>query len=105
MKSHADVVYRDIDSSPALTDSINKKLEKLSLFSDSLLTTRVVLDSPHNHKHKGKLYRASIELGIKGAPLTVTHDDTSVHVAVRDAFHAAERKLKEVNSKRRDVKH
>jgi len=105
MKSNADVVYRDFESSPALTDSIHKKLDKLSRFSDALISTRVVLDIPHNHKHKGKLFRASIELGVKGAPVTVTHDDASVHVAVRDAFHAAERKLKEVASKRRDPHH
>ncbi len=105
MKSSADVVYRDIDSSPALTSIIEKRLEKLSRFSDSLISTRVVLDSPHNHKHKGKLYRASIELAVKGSPMTVTHDDTSVHVAVRDAFQAAERKLKEVESRRRATSH
>lgn len=105
MKSNADVVYRDFDSSPALTDSIHKKLEKLNRFSDSIVSSRVVVEMPHNHKHKGKLFRASIELGVKGAPVTVTQDDTSVHVAVRDAFLAAERKLKEAASKKRDAIH
>lgn len=102
MYSNADVIYRDVDSSPALTETIQKKLEKLNRFSDSIIHSKVVLDSPHKHKHKGKLYRASIELGIKGAPLTVSHDNESVHIAVRDAFNAAERKLKATEAKRRD---
>ncbi len=105
MHSAVDVVYRDLDTSPALNDIIVKKLEKLSRFSHHIQRSRVVLDSPHKHKHKGKLYRASIELDLKGAPVTVTQDDTSIHVAVRDAFNAAERKLKEMASRRRNTRH
>ena len=58
MKSNAEVVYRDIDSSPALNTTIQKRIEKLYRFSDSIKHSRVVLDSPHKHKHKGKIYRA-----------------------------------------------
>lgn len=106
MNSNADVVYRDVDSSPALTDTIEKKIDKLQRYSsDNMLRTRVVLDSPHNHKHKGKLFRASIELGVKGAPMTVSSDDTSVHIAVRDAFAAAERKLKENAERKHPTRH
>lgn len=93
----SNVVYRDIDQSPALTDTIHKKLAKLSRFSDNIQHTRVVLDAPHNHKHKGKLFRASIELDIKGKPVVIHQDDSSIHTAVRDAFNIAERKVKELS--------
>lgn len=105
MKPNADVVYRDLDSSAALNNIIYKKIEKLHRYSDSIIHSKVVLDSPHKQKHKGKLYRASIEIGLKGHPLTVSNDAENVHVAVRDAFAAAERKLKEDNSKKRSVRH
>ncbi|ABD80861.1 HPF/RaiA family ribosome-associated protein [Saccharophagus degradans] len=105
MKPNADVVYRDLDTSPALNDVIYKKMEKLHRYSDSIIHSKVVLDSPHNQKHKGKLYRASIEIGLKGHPLTVSQDAPNVHIAVRDAFAAAERKIKEDNSKRRPTRH
>lgn len=105
MKANANVVFRDVDQSPALAFTINKKLEKLHRFSDSILHSRVVLESPHKHKTKGKLFRASIELGLKGNPVTVSHDDPSAHRAVRDAFNAMERKLKEVSSKQRQPRH
>ena len=65
MKPAVDVVYRDFDSSAALNDIITKKLEKLSRYTDQIVHSRVVLDTPHHHKHKGKQYRASIELDIK----------------------------------------
>ena len=100
MTSFADVVYRDIDASPALNETIQKKIEKLHRYSTDISHSRVVLDIPHQHKHKGKMFRASIELGLKGHPLNVYHDDPSIHVAVRDAFTHAERLLKKENDKR-----
>ena len=106
MRSYADVVFRNLDFSPALHEVINKKIQKLHRYSDSILHSRVVLGSPHQHKHKGKLFRASIELGLKGSPLKVSHDDPSVHIAVRDAFAAAERKLKEqLNRRKHTIRH
>lgn len=101
MLPNAEVVYRDLDSSAALNEIIEKKVQKLHRYSDSILHSRVVLDAPHKHKHKGKLFRASIELGMKGAPITVSHDDPSVHIAVRDAFSAVEQKLKKECDKRK----
>lgn len=104
MKSNAEVVYRDLDASPALNETIQKRLDKLYRFSNSIIHSRVVLDSPHKHKHKGKLFRASIEIDMKGTPLLVSNDDESMHVAVRDAFETMERKLKE-SSKKKLVRH
>ncbi len=95
IKNNADVVFRDLDHSPALEYTINRKLEKLSRFAPDILRSRVVLDTPHNRRHKGKLFRASIELSLRGRPITVSNDAPTAHVAVRDAFHAAERRLKE----------
>lgn len=101
MKAAVDVVYRDLDFSAALNDVISKKLEKLNRYSDQIIHSRVVLDTPHNHKHKGKQFRASIELDIKGHPIAVTQDNESIHLAVRDAFSSAERKVKQIAAKQR----
>ena len=51
------------------------------------------------------MYRASIEIDLKGTPLLVSNDDESVHVAVRDAFETMERRLKEETSKRNQIRH
>jgi ribosomal subunit interface protein len=96
-----DLVYRDLDSSAALTEVISKKFEKLNRYSDKIIHSRVVLDAPHNHKHKGKQFRASIEIDIKGHPVAVTQDNESIHIAIRDAFNSAERKIKEITSRTR----
>lgn len=101
MKANADVVYRDLDVSPALNSAIYKKLAKLNRYTDSIIRSRITLASPQKHKHKGKIFRASIDLGIKGMPVQVSQDGPSAHIAVRDAFEAAERKLKESSAKQR----
>lgn len=105
MKPAFDVVYRDLDASTALNEVILKKLEKLGRFSDQIIHSRVVLDTPHQHKSKGKQFRASIELEMKGSPVTVTRNDESIHIAIRDAFLNAERKIKEFMSKKRTHRH
>ncbi len=104
MKPAVDVVYRDLDSSAALNEIITKKLEKLNRYTDQIVHSRVVLDIPHNHKHKGKQFRASIELDIKGHPVAITQDDESIHVAVRDAFSSAERKVKQLAARQRNIR-
>jgi ribosomal subunit interface protein len=101
MKSAVDVVYRDLDSSAALNNIITKKLEKLNRYTDQIVHSRVVLDAPHQHKHKGKQYRASIELDIKGHPIAITQDDESIHIAVREVFSSAERKVKQLAARQR----
>jgi ribosomal subunit interface protein len=102
MKSAVNVVYRDLESSAALNAVIDKKVAKLSRFCGDIISSRVVIDIPHNHKHKGKMFRASLELDMKGAPLTVHCDDESVHIAVRDAFSSAERTLKKTAGRKRN---
>jgi len=102
MKPAVDVVYRDLDSSAALNSIITKKLEKLNRYTDQIVHSRVVLDTPHQHKHKGKQFRASIELDIVGHPIAITQDDESIHVAVRDAFLSAERKIKQLAARQRN---
>lgn len=101
MMYSTDVVFRDFPTSPALADKIHKKLDKLARYSGTITHTRVVVDSPHNHKQKGRMFRASVEFNLKGNPVMVTHDDTDAYVALRDAFKAAERKLKEAAHKKR----
>ncbi len=99
------VIYRDLDASNALNDTISKKLEKLSRYSQSIQTSKVTLLRPHQHHHKGRIYRAQIELDVKGKPILVSNDNESIHLAVKEAFASAERKLKETNAMAHDHKH
>lgn len=107
MSNEFQVVFHNIDQSAALVDNVNKRIEKLQRYSNDIIGGRVVLDSPHNNHHKGKVFSVAVELHTSGKEIVVKqgqhdkpeHED--IYVAVRDAFNAAERQLKSVDKKHR----
>lgn len=107
MSNEFQVVFHNIDQSAALIDNVNKRIEKLQRYSSDIIGGRVVLDSPHNNHHKGKVFSVTLEIHASGKEVVVKqgqHDKPShedIYVAVRDAFNAAERQLKAVDKKHR----
>jgi len=107
MSNEFQIVFHNIDPSDAVTDSVNKRVEKLRRFNGDIIGGRVVLDSPHNNHHKGKVYSVALELHTPNKEVVVTqeqhdnHAHEDLYVAIRDAFNAAERQLKSVDKKHR----
>ena len=107
MSNEFQVVYHNIDQSAALTENVNKRIEKLQRYSHDIIGGRVVLDSPHNNHHKGKVFSVTVEIHTSGKEVIVwqgqhdkpAHED--IYVAVRDAFNVAERQLKATDKKHR----
>jgi len=107
MTNDIQIVFHSIDQTDALTEAVTKRIEKLSRYCDQIINGRVVLDSPHNHHHKGKVYSVSIEIHTPQIEVRVNqeqHDKQShedLYVAIRDAFNVAERQLRSVDKKHR----
>ncbi len=101
------VTFRNMDSSEAVEANVREKAEKLERFSDHLMSCRIVIEAPHRHHHRGKLYHVRIDLGVVGGELVVAHErpldhaHEDVYVAIRDAFNAATRRLEDFERKRR----
>ena len=99
------IVFRNIDQTDALVDAVEKRIHKLERYCDQIITGRVVLDSPHNNHHKGKVYSVGLEIRTPSKEVRVNqeqhdnHAHEDLYVAIRDAFNAAERQLK-FNDKR-----
>lgn len=93
------ITWRDISPSPAVEADIRDKAEKLELFYHHVISCRVVVEAPHAHHHKGKLYRLHIEIRVPGREIHVNRDPDQhrahqdIYVAIRDAFDAARRQL------------
>jgi ribosomal subunit interface protein len=111
MKLPVEITFRDMPVSEALEENIREKVEKLEQFCDHITSCRVVIETSHQHKHKGNLYHIRIDLTVPGQELVVSRDPSEnlahadAYVAVRDAFTAARRQLeKYVQSNRRDEK-
>ena len=101
------VVFHNVDQSQALNDALQKRIAKLERFCDQIITGRVVVDSPHNNHHKGKVYSVGLEIHTTSMEVRVNQDQHDNHahedlyVAIRDAFNVAERQLKAVDKKHR----
>jgi ribosomal subunit interface protein len=107
MISDTKVVFRNIEHSPAVEEAVHKRLEKLERYCDEIQSLRVILETPHNNHHKGKVYHVGVEAMVPNHDIVVTHDQHDKHshediyVAIRDAFNAVERRLKAVYGKQR----
>ena len=107
MTNDIQIVFHNIDQTDALTEAVSKRLGKLERYCDQIISGRIVLDSPHNHHHKGKVYSVSIELHTPQLEVRVNQDqhDKQAHedlyVSIRDAFNVAERQLRSIDKKHR----
>lgn len=90
----------------AIESAIREKANKLENFSDRIINCRITVCSPHKHQHKGNSYNLNINIKVPGTEIIVKrepHED--LYLAIRDAFDAATRQLKNyVRKQRGDVK-
>jgi ribosomal subunit interface protein len=101
------VSFRNMDPSPAVEARIREKAAKLERFHDRIIGCTVVVEAPHRHHYKGKLYNVRIEISVPGKnvvidrakPIDPAHED--VYVAIRDAFDAAVRRIEDQAKKMR----
>jgi len=111
MQIPLEISFRNMDPSAAVEARIREKAEKLERFHDRIIGCTVVVEAPHRHHHKGKLYSVHIDISVPGKDLVVDrakpldHAHEDVYVALRDAFNAAVRQLEDYTRRMRgDVK-
>lgn len=107
MQAPLQITFRDIDHSDAIEARIRERVAKLEEFCDRITACRVVVEAPHQHHHKGKLYNLRIDVVLPRKTLVVNreehanHAHEDIYVAIRDAFDAAERQLRDFVRRRR----
>lgn len=96
MKTPLQITFRDIERSDALEAHIRDKAEKLETFFEPIMSCRVVVEMPHQHKQQGKVFNVRIDIGVPGNEIVVNRDNhEDVYVALRDGFDAARRQLQD----------
>jgi ribosomal subunit interface protein len=105
------ISFDGVDPSPAVEARIREKAARLERFHDRIVGCKVVVEAPHRHQHKGKLYNVRIDISVPGKDVFVGHSGPQnhahedVYVAIRDAFDAAGRLLEDhARRMRGDVK-
>jgi len=107
MQKPVQITFRGMESSKAVEESIRDHVEKLERYYDGIIGCRVVLEAPHRQHHQGNLFHVSIDIKVPGAEILVSrdkgdkHDHEDAHVAIRDAFLSARRRLEDFSRKQR----
>lgn len=112
MQRPVNITFRGMDASDAVRARILKKAQWLNKFYDRLISCEVVIQAPHQHSRKGKLFSVTVEMRVPGGPPLVAgrlrhneHGHEDAYVAIRDTFDAARRMLQAHAAKLRgDVK-
>lgn len=106
MKTPLQITFRDIHHSDAIEAHIRDKAAKLETFFEPIMSCRVVVEMPHQHKHQGKAFNVRLDIGVPGSEIVVNRDrHEDVYVALRDAFDAAKRQLEDYGHRlRRETK-
>ena len=103
------ITFRDMDPSEAVEQAIREKANKLEEFNDRITSCHVVIETPHRHHHKGRVHHIKIHMALPGREVTIdrepergAHED--IYVAIRDAFDAARRQLRDLSKKQAEHK-
>lgn len=101
MKSPIQITFRHCKETPAIVLSIKDHAAHLDQFCRDIISCRVLIEAPHQHRTRGNLYHVKINLKVPGRDITVRRDRAEhaahkdVYVAIRDAFDAARRQLED----------
>lgn len=106
-----EITFRGIDPSPAVEARIRDKAAKLCQYDERVIRGEVVVETPHRHHLKGRLFHVRITLTVPGGVVVTRrephqrHGHEDVYIAIRDAFDDAARQLEDrVRRQRGDIK-
>jgi ribosome-associated translation inhibitor RaiA len=101
MPADVQITFRGMETSPSVEAQVRRRAEELDQFSNRITACRVVMEAAHRRHQQGTIYNVRIDLTVPGGTLVVNrepgadHAHEDLHVAVRDAFDAARRKLQD----------
>ncbi len=102
-----EIAYRRLDSSEAVESRIHEHIDKLKQVYDRLVSCRVTVELVQGHRG-GRRFLVTVEANVPGKAFFVGHSSTDekhmhddVYLAIRDAFSAVRRQLKDHADKTR----
>jgi len=99
MPPEVQISFRGMASSPSVETQVRRRVEELWQLSDRVSACRVMLEAAHRRHRQGTIYHVRVDLAVPGGKLMVNreparnHAHEDAHVAIRDAFDAARRRL------------
>jgi cold shock CspA family protein/ribosome-associated translation inhibitor RaiA len=101
------VSFRHMEHSETIEDLIREKVAKLDASPDHIMGCRVVVEPAGKHHEHGNLYEVRLDITVPGEEIVVVREPSQhtehkdIHVAIRDAFDSARRRLEDYVRRRR----
>ena len=93
--------FRSLAHSETLDADVRERIAWLEQFYDGIVRCRVLVDLPHRHRHSGRHFHVRVELTVRGgAPIVASHEP-SLHGCIKDAAEPAHRKESEIEAEHR----
>ena len=95
------ISFHGLSPSNAVEAAVVKKAQHLETVFGRIVGCRVAIEAPHRHHHRGGHYRVRVDLTFPGGEIVVGREPdeaaahSDVYVAIRDAFDAGQRALRE----------
>ncbi len=98
-----DITFREIDSSPAVEEAVQRWADRLERIYDRIVSCHVTIERPHRHqRQQSEQFHVSLRVEVPGAELANTHHThRDIYVAIADAFRTARRQLQDFVDVRR----
>jgi cold shock CspA family protein len=93
------ITFKGINQSQAVEAAIRQRATRLERFSHQITRCHVIVDMPHQHRHRGNHYAIRIDITTPSGEVFVTRDPSlddshkDFQSVLRDAFDAAARHL------------
>lgn len=111
MDEPLEIVFHNLEPSPAVEADIRERFAKLEKLYDRLTACRISVEALHKQHRTGNVYEVHIDMLVPGGELVVSKEphkakqkyaSPDVYTSIRDAFKAAERQLKEYKRQQRE---
>lgn len=99
METPLQIVYDDVESTPAIEARVRDKAARLERRFDRIISCRVTIGQPHRARQTNQLFQVSIEMEVPQGLIAVNRakphaeEHADLWTAIRDAFDAAESQL------------
>lgn len=95
------ITWRNVDHGPTAEADVQKYVAQLDKVHPRITGVDVVVEQPHGRHQQGNLYHVRVDIHLPGDQIVVKRDPPAhqaredLHVAIRDAFKAARKRLNE----------
>ena len=90
MQVPLEIVFHNVDRSPAVEAAVRERAAKLERFADDITSCRVTVEAPHKNHQQGNLYSVRVDLRFPGGEAVVNRSPGDDHA--HDTLEAAARR-------------